>query len=66
MTLVNSSNLAAVDYAAGMLTVAFRSGAVYVYWGVPLGVYHGLMSAQSHGSYFHRHIRTSYPYQRIL
>ena len=66
MTFVHSSNLAAVGYAARILKVAFRSGSVYVYFGVPWHVYAGLMSAASHGSYFHRHIRMSYPYQRIV
>lgn len=66
MTPVISSNLAAVGYGGGILMVAFRSGSVYAYWGVPWSLYVGLMHASSHGSFFHRHIRTSFPYQRIM
>lgn len=66
LTLVRSSNLAAVGYADGILTVAFRSGSVYVYFGVPWVLYLGLMNASSHGSFFHRNIRTSFAYKRVV
>lgn len=66
MTPLNSSNLAAVGYGGGILMVAFRSGSVYAYVGVPWNRYVGLMNASIHGSYFHRYISTSYPYQRIV
>ena len=66
LTPVISSNLAAVGYGGGILMVAFRSGSIYVYFGVPWSLYDGLMSAASHGSFFHRYIRTTYPYQQIV
>jgi hypothetical protein len=63
---VQSSNLAAVDYRwNGTLTVAFHSGGVYEYYGVPQSIYAGLMSAASHGRYFHVHVKNRFPYRRL-
>lgn len=48
------------------LEIEFPNGAVYQYYGVPAQVYEQLMNAESHGRYFHRHIRNSgYDYERI-
>jgi hypothetical protein len=65
---VNSSNLASVgfDSESETLEVEFNDGSVYQYFGVPVDVYRGLMSAGSHGSYFHQHIRNVYQYTRIV
>ena len=59
---VSSSNLVSVGYDAGskMLQIEFNSGAIYDYDDVPEDVYEGLMSAGSHGRYFHRRIRDIY------
>ena len=66
MTAVRSSNLAAIDYDwSGTLTIAFHSGSVYEYYHVPPSEYDGLMSASSHGQYFHAHIKNRYGYRRI-
>jgi hypothetical protein len=66
MTAVQSSNLAAIDYDwSGTLTIAFHSGSVYEYYHVPPSEYDGLMSARSHGEYFHAYIKNRYDYQRI-
>jgi len=66
--LVDSSNLYAVDYAAwnGTLTITFRSGWVYEYYGVPASVCNGLLAAASPGRFHHEHIKNNYPYKRIL
>jgi hypothetical protein len=40
-----------------VLEIEFPNGAVYQYSDVPKSVYEGLMNAESHGRYFHRHIR---------
>lgn len=48
---VSSSNLASVGYQDGILEVAFKSGSVYQYTGVPESVYEALMSAPSHGKF---------------
>jgi hypothetical protein len=64
---VSSSNIRAVGYDAdtSTLTVEFHGGRVYRYRGVPASVYRGLMSAASHGSYFHDHIKDRYPTIRV-
>ena len=39
---------------------------MYRYFDVPPEVYRGLMAAESHGRYFHQHVRDkSYRYQRM-
>jgi hypothetical protein len=67
VTAVRSSNLAAVSYNlfAGVLTIVFHGNRIYQYFGVPPGVYLGLMNAHSHGRYFHAHIKHRYTYRRI-
>jgi hypothetical protein len=66
MTYVQSSDLQAVDYdGSGTLTIAFHSGGVYEYYGVPFSEYAALMNASSHGKYFHAHIKNNYSYRRI-
>lgn len=62
---VRSSDLAAVGYDSGTLVIAFNSGGVYAYYGVPWSAYCGLMQADSHGKYFHAHIKSHYAYRRI-
>jgi KTSC domain len=51
---VSSSNLASVGYdqTTQMLEIEFLHGGIYQYSGVPSSVYDGLMTADSHGSYF--------------
>jgi hypothetical protein len=67
MTAVQSSNLAEIDYDpwSGTLTIAFHSGGVYEYYGVPYSEYSALMNASSHGGYFHAYIKGHYNYCRI-
>lgn len=64
---VNSSNLCSVDYAwwSGTLTIEFRNGGIYEFYGVPQELHAGLMGASSHGSYFARHIRNRFRYRRL-
>jgi hypothetical protein len=65
MTAVQSSDLAGVDYWSGTLTIAFHSGGVYEYYGVPYSEYDALMNASSHGKYFHAHIKNQYSYRKM-
>lgn len=64
---VSSSDLSAVGYdsASKTLTIEFNSGGLYEYYGVPQGIYEGLMSASSKGKFFHRFIRDSYDTYKI-
>lgn len=66
-TSVQSSSLHSVGYEeeTKTLEIEFNNGSVYRYYGVPFSVYQGLMSAPSHGKYFHQHIRDVYPYTRV-
>lgn len=62
MTPVFSSNLKSVGYENGTLYVTFHNGGTYWYRGVPESVYRDLMSAPSHGKFFHAHIKNVYPH----
>lgn len=64
---VRSSDLRSVGYDlnSSTLEIKFRSGGLYQYYNVPMSVYDGLMSASSHGKYFHRNIKGKYRYRRI-
>lgn len=65
MNHVVSSDLESVGYEDGTLYIRFHSGGTYRYSGVPVSVYRGLMSAASHGKYFHANVKGLYPYARI-
>jgi hypothetical protein len=62
---VESSNIAAVGYDGGTLTVAFHEGRIYRYYGVSAQVYHDLIDALSKGRYLHRSIKGTYPVERV-
>lgn len=49
------------DIDTQTLEIRFKSGHVYRYAHVPEAVHQGLMTASSHGRYFHRHIKDHYP-----
>jgi hypothetical protein len=44
------------------LQLEFRSGAIYLYFGVPSAVFEGLLSASSKGKYFNQIIGGRFPY----
>jgi len=55
-----------LDREQQTLEIEFTNGAAYQYFGVPAEVYRELMAAESHGRYFHQHVRNkSYRYQRL-
>ena len=64
---VSSSNIHSIgyDYESHTLEIEFHSGGVYQYFDVPQSVYDALMSAPSHGSFFHRNVRDKYRYTKI-
>lgn len=64
---VSSSNLASIgyDYDTEILEIEFLNGSVYEYKNVMSVIYEELMNAASHGSYFNREIRMTYPYEKI-
>lgn len=63
-----SSMIQSVGYddTSSILEIEFRSGKIYQYLEVPLGVYLGLVSAGSKGRYFETYIKDArYTYQRV-
>ena len=63
---IDSSLIRRVTYGAdATLTVHLHRGAVYRYFTVPRSVFEALLAATSKGAYFSRHIRDSFPYQRV-
>lgn len=67
MTPVNSSNIAEVGYNEENqeVYVRFLNNSLYVYKGVPLFEYKGLINSPSLGSYINRNYKNVYPYERI-
>ena len=67
MVPVSSSNVDSVGYndEQQILYVRFLNGSLYIYKGVSMYEYDGLLNAPSVGSYLHRNIRNAYPYERI-
>ncbi len=66
---VHSPLLARVSYQAekSVLDLEFReSGSTYRYFNVPADIYARLLNAESTGSCFNSHIRSRFPYQRLL
>ena len=64
---VVSRNLSCVGYdgLTATLEVAFRSGGIYQYFGVPPAIHAGLMSAASKGRYLHHWIKGRYRYRKV-
>lgn len=59
-----SSNMESAAYHRGRLLVTFKSGAIYSYDDVPIKVFKELITAESHGRYFSKNIRTKYTYRK--
>jgi len=59
---VSSSDISSIGYdpTSRTLDIEFNSGGTYQYFNVPESTYNALMSAASHGSYFHHHIKDHY------
>jgi hypothetical protein len=64
---VRSRDLALIGYdkEALILEIVFRAGGVYRYQGVPESVFHGMMAAPSHGTYFQNHVKSQYPFVKV-
>lgn len=63
---VDSSLIRRVTYGTdATLTVHLHNGAVYRYFTVPRTTLDALLAASSKGTYFNRHIRQHFRYQRL-
>ena len=62
-----STVIHAFDYDADSeeLTIAFKSGRIYLYFAVPEDVFAGFRDAGSRGGYFNRHIRDRYAFKEL-
>ena len=64
---VESSNVNAIGYNENNqeVYIRFNNGTTYKYSNVPIQEFEGLKNAPSIGSYLHRNIKGSYPYERV-
>lgn len=64
---VTSSDIRAIGFDEPSLTleIEFNNGGLYEYANVPETVYRSLMSASSHGKYFHQYIRDKYDTRKL-
>ncbi len=64
---VSSTNISSIGYESEsrILEIEFSSGGIYQYLNVPQVIYNELMSASSHGSYFHKYIKDKYRFLKI-
>jgi len=67
MSAMQSTAIERIYYSARRheLFVAFRSGRVYVYFGVPGDEYRAFENAESLGRYFNARIRDHYDYREL-
>ena len=65
MVPVCSSNIQSVGYDQGNLLVDFKNGRRYVYHGVSLALFNGLVHAPSVGKFFDQSIKNRYPCDRL-
>lgn len=63
---VSSTDLKSIGYDNGssILEIEFNSGGIYQYFNVPEIIYNELMSAGSHGKYFHENILNKFRFSR--
>lgn len=66
MQPVESSNIKAVGYdpQSQILRVEFHGGNTYNYTGVSRQRHQAFMATASKGTYFHRHIRSGYEFEK--
>lgn len=68
MVQVESEAVDEIRYDAdrAILFVRFAHGGWYGYFDVPREIHDAFVSAESHGRFFHEHIRDRYRYERDL
>lgn len=62
---IKSTTLTSLAYSSerSLLELEFRSGAVYLFFGVPAFCFQQLLASDSKGAYFNRNIRNCFRYQ---
>lgn len=64
-TITDSGNIAAVEWAEGIMTVTFLKGGVYEYYDIPFGTYNELLSAPSKNTYMRDNVIGKFEYARV-
>jgi hypothetical protein len=66
MVHVESEAIDEISYDAehSIMLVRFAHGGWYSYFMVPSEIHEAFVAADSHGRFFHDHIRDRYPYRR--
>ena len=64
---VISSNISSIGYNPEdrIIEIEFHDGGIYQYFDVPKTICDDLMTARSHGSFFHRYIKNNYQWRKI-
>lgn len=64
---VQSSDITSIGYDVNLniLEIEFLSGGIYQYLSVPENIFYGIMSASSHGSYFHQFVKDKYGFKKV-
>jgi hypothetical protein len=67
MIPIESSHLKKVGYDAhsNTLTIEFKDGHIYEYYGVSPAIYSGLFAARSKGKYFAAEIQSKFRYSKV-
>lgn len=60
----NSSNIHAIDWKDGTLTVHFKGGGNYTYEKVPADLHKQFVEAESPGKFFGEHIRGKFDHKK--
>lgn len=53
------------DFIDDTVQINFTDGSSYIYYGVDIDVYMGLMRSKSKGEYFNANIRNNYSYMQV-
>ena len=66
MVQVESEAIAEIEYDAdtSRMFVRFSEGDWYTYFAVPARTSEAFVAAESHGRFFHEHIRDRFPFRR--
>lgn len=60
MPYVNSSAITRIEWSGGTLSIWFKAGKRYDYFGVPEQLYLAFLNARSYGEFFNDHIKDKY------
>lgn len=66
MVQVESEAIEEITYDAdtSRMFVRFAHGGWYTYFAVPVRIFQVFVAAESHGRFFHEHIRDKYPFRK--